>query len=917
VRTTVLAASLAVLACSSSPPGGGEPHAVGAESFVSTPPRSAGGSVDVAAPPGAAPASGEGSGERAVVEADLHVREGSLVYVQNAWRGLQIVDVSDPARPALLSRLPLTGTPVGLYLRGGVVLVASSDHVAWVLDAATGSARSTAGSRLWAVDVSNPAAPAVIAEAEIPGALEDTRLVGDVLYTVSRTWSWWGIEPLPGPLAAGAAAEPPADATIVSSFDVSSAAPAPVARIDLPAAGWETHAHVTAERITLARAGWGEKGPETILTAVDVSDPLGALALGAEAKVAGLVRDRWALDLDPATGTFRAVAQNGWNAGATLVVLDWADPAAASPRASLTIDVPEAVTAARFDGTRVYVVTALAVDPLWVIDVSDPSAPVLAGHLEMPGQLDYVEPRGDRLLALGHTPEGGGVFQLQVSLLDVSDPAAPKLLARRWFGPDWGWVPARPDDLRKAFQVLDDRGLVLVPFQGFDRGTWRWSGGTQLLTFGRDALDLGGFVPHAGAVKRALALDPPGLLAAWSDESLQTIDAADPLDPVELAAIDLARPVWDIAVAGTVAAELSGDPWRGAAELVVVPADDPDAAVPTARVPLAGAYGRLFRVGAVAWVLATDPWTSRSFVLAVDLSVPSAPVVRGRLDLPGTGAGDWWWNAGAVRAGSALAVLRVGWSCGAVCTSEAEIVVLDLHDAAAPRLAATVPLPRRAWTSGLSAVGTDVWYSQYDWVEREPAGAVRYLVGRVELADPAAPVVHAAVNVPGAFFSASEDGAVVYTEELHWPSSSSEPLTYLHALALTDHGTARLLGSAELPGWFGGAVRAGRFAYASGWDLAGGRARLAAVSLDAMAASAIVDLDAGSSWILGAAGGKLFLSTGWPAQAVLVFGLADPSSPALERSVPTQGWSQGVVVEGSVAYLPAGPYGVTTIPLAP
>ncbi len=42
-----------------------------------------------------------------------------------------------------------------------------------------------------------------------------------------------------------------------------------------------------------------------------------------------------------------------------------------SPRAKLAIEVPESVTATRFDGTRVYVVTALAIDPLWVIDASD------------------------------------------------------------------------------------------------------------------------------------------------------------------------------------------------------------------------------------------------------------------------------------------------------------------------------------------------------------------------------------------------------------------------------------------------------------------------------------------------------------------------------------------------------------------
>jgi hypothetical protein len=919
VNRTVLAASLAVLACSSPSggPAGPPPHEAGDESFVSSPPRSPGALAGDALPTASPPESGGETPQRAVVEADLHVRSGGLVLVQNAWRGLQVVDVSDPAAPSLLGRVPLTGSPVGLYLRGDVVLVASAEHLAWALDAATGVVRSTVGSRLWAVDVANPAAPIVLAELAIPGVLEETRLVGDVLYTVSRTSPGWWVGP-GTPVPVGAAAEPAPDATVVSSFDVSApGTPVPVARIDLPAAGWDTHAHVTSERITLARAGWGEAGPFTLLTAVDISDPGGALAAGAEARIDGLVRDRWALDLDAASGTFRAVVQNGWNAGATLVVLDWAEPSKASPRSKLAIEVPESVTAARFDGSRVYVVTALAVDPLWVVDVSDPSAPALGGHLEMPGQLDFVEPRGDRLLALGHTPEGGGSFQLQVSLLDVADPAAPLLVARRWFGPEVGWVPAAPDDLRKAFQVLDDRGLVLVPYQGFDRGTWRWNGGTQLLAFGRDALELGGFVPHAGAVKRAFPLDAPGLLAAWSDESLQTIDASDPARPVEVAAIDLARPVWDIAVAGSAAVELSGDPWRGATELVVVPASDPEAAVPAARVPLAASSGRLFRVGAVVWVHATDPWTSASFLLAVDVADPAAPALRGRLDLPAPGGG--WWDAGAVLAGSALAVQRVRWTCGASCTSEAEILSIDLGDPDAPRLAATIPLPRRSWTSGLAAVGTDVWYSQYEWMDggAQPYAAVRYHVGRVDLSDPTAPVVHPTFNVPGAFFSASDDGAVVYTEEVYWPWTAAEPRTFLHALAPTGRGTARLVASAELPGFHSGAVRAGAFAYVPGVDPSGSRARLSAVSLEAMSLARTAELDTGWATILGVAGGKLFVSSSWPSRAVLVLGLGDPSAPALERTVPTAGWVDRVVVEGGVAYLPAGPYGVATVGLAP
>jgi hypothetical protein len=95
------------------------------------------------------------------------------------------------------------------------------------------------------------------------------------------------------------------------------------------------------------------------------------------------------------------------------------------------------------------------------------------------------------------------------------------------------------------------------------------------------------------------------------------------------------------------------------------------------------------------------------------------------------------------------------------------------------------------------------------------------------------------------------------------------------------------------------------------------RARLSTVSLDTMSVTATAEIDAGWASILGVAGGKVFVSSSWPSQAVLVFGLAEPSAPALERTVMTAAWVSRVVVDGGVAYLPGGPYGVATIDLVP
>jgi hypothetical protein len=918
MRRLAIAAAILALSCRSEDE---TRHVPGDESFLSQPRSVAGaGGIIPAEGDGAAGAPSADATPREIVEADVYRLEGATLYALNAYRGLQVVDLSDPAAPRLLSRVPLGGTPVDLYLRDGVALVLASDHLSLALDEASGAAVPTYGSRLWAIDVSSPESPVVLAEIPLEGRLETSRIVGDVLLVVSRRYAYW-FAPAGGAADGVAVAAPEAssDLTYVASLDVADpAGPRPVDRIDFPSEGWDTHAHVTAERVTVSQSGWGT-GPVTFLQAVDASDPEGDLALGARTSVAGLVRDRWGLDFDGATGIARAVAEDGWNAGARLHVLAWPDPALEPGRlAELPIEVPESLTAARFDGDRVYVVTAARIDPLWVIDARDPSSPFVAGELEMPGQLDFIEPRGDRLLALGHTGEAGGSFQLHVSLLDVGDPAVPVLLARAIFGPDWAFVPATPDDLRKAFQVLDGQGLLLVPFQGFDPGSWAWRGGTQILTFSRDAVAVAGFLVHAGAVRRAFPLGAPGQLAALSDESLQTIDATDPFHPVELAAIDLARPVSAIAVEGDLAVELAGDYWRGAAEIVVVPADDPEAPVPLGRTPAAAPWGRLLEAGGAIWLHASDPWTGTSFVASVDVSDPSAPALGGRLDLPG--ASSWgWWSGEAALAGTSLAVLRTGWACGGSpleCGPTAEVAVVDLAGASAPRLAASLPLPPGAWAGGLLAAGTSIWYSQYEWVES--SGLVRCWAGRIDLADPSTPALAERVNVPGWLFGVSGDGRRLYAQEWSWSYGGEAPRTLLHALALTDRGTARLAASATLPGWFGTALLSPTHAYAPGlaWDAGG--ARLAAVSLDGMGVESDEPVDAAWTSLARIAGGKLFLAAGTAlGPAMLVYGLGDPGRPALEQAVPTSGWVEDVVVEGDVAYLPSGYHGVPRIPLSP
>lgn len=87
----------------------------------------------------------------------------------------------------------------------------------------------------------------------------------------------------------------------------------------------------------------------------------------------------------------------------------------------------ESIRSVRFVGDTGYVVTFEQTDPLFVIDLSDPTKPVIKGELKIPGFSSYLHPVGDGLvLGVGfdgtETGTNGG---LKISLFDVSDPENP------------------------------------------------------------------------------------------------------------------------------------------------------------------------------------------------------------------------------------------------------------------------------------------------------------------------------------------------------------------------------------------------------------------------------------------------------------------------------------------------------------
>ena len=83
----------------------------------------------------------------------------------------------------------------------------------------------------------------------------------------------------------------------------------------------------------------------------------------------------------------------------------------------------ERITAARFVGNFGYMVTYRETDPLFTIDFSDNTNPVIVGALKMPGYSDNLFPFGDNLLlGVGYEDE-----QVKLDMYSIKDNIAERI----------------------------------------------------------------------------------------------------------------------------------------------------------------------------------------------------------------------------------------------------------------------------------------------------------------------------------------------------------------------------------------------------------------------------------------------------------------------------------------------------------
>lgn len=131
-------------------------------------------------------------GSREIQEADVYKigkKDKKELFLLNNYRGFQVVSFKDGIeRPELLSRIPIYNnwSSEMYYLeKQDQVLILNTE---WSYS--FNYWQTNYNTSVYLIDVSDTSHPKVVKETSVPGYLQNSRLVGDVLYTITNNNSW-------------------------------------------------------------------------------------------------------------------------------------------------------------------------------------------------------------------------------------------------------------------------------------------------------------------------------------------------------------------------------------------------------------------------------------------------------------------------------------------------------------------------------------------------------------------------------------------------------------------------------------------------------------------------------------------------------------------------------------------------------
>ena len=740
--------------------------------------------------------------ETTVEESDIWKWRNSTLYFFNQYRGLQVIDAADPAAPKRVAtmRVPFGGEQMYLHPTEDMVILLTYNG-------------NTGNGQVLLVDHEESDVLTEKLSVDVPGYILESRLVGSILYVVSRRW-WQestideetGVEHL---RSVSGLAVSKIDLTDPDNIVVAE----PLEMCDGKYNYWGGIVQATADALLIATSAYDYETRTTLSTVhvVDISDPSVDPVLTHEVPTKGHVLNKFNLNLKENILTVVSQVWRGENRQryASVETFDVGEPSEGPVEALAELEFAnnESITSSRFAGDLLYVVTFLRIDPLFVISLADPANPQLLGELEVSGFSTHLEPLGeDSLISVGVEDR-----QIAVSWFDVSDPSDPTLASRVYIGEEdgWSWSEANWDE--KAFGFFPEDGWALVPYSGYDPENGSTSG-IQLVELGDGELAKRGAIEHDFRARRARVMDE--VVVSISGQSLKSLDISDPDNPLLLAELPLAWPVDFVHRVGDYLVQLQRGPgfwyWGGndlQPQLNITSIDDADELLASLKLPEGRIVGSMLledclviaQSGYENQQVADEQWEYRDrfSTTIIDLSDPTAPEVLGTAldELVSDqyyyyGSSDY--NGTLLEYGSVLwypaeqnfyFFSEPGFADGARLSSDfaspyysagGKVYVVDIENKAEPEIISSVNLraqnsvdetPREYWSEGQIRIVEDVVYfglqsSEYiENAEGQNRWMARHWLGQVDLSDVSTPQQLPLIEIPGTFENAIENGS--------------------------------------------------------------------------------------------------------------------------------------------------------------
>ncbi len=412
-----------------------------------------------------------------VDEADIVKTDGEYIYLVSE-NSTFIIRAYPPEQAEILSEIESEGTAIELFINGDRLVIFEQEmpYYAVVTEGETYVPYISPEVFVKVYDISDRETPLLQREFSANGGYLDSRMIGDYVYVVINepVYEQDGEVNLPRIRSGGNETEIPATdiyycnvsdyyymyTTIVA---INTQLDDQVPTRETILLGASSTLYASLNNIYLTFPMWGTEVGDSLRTTIHrihiEGEEIEYVASGA---VPGMVLNQFSMDeydsyFRVATTTFGQTTENN------IYVLNMSLEITGSLE---DLASGETIYSARFMGERGYLVTFKQIDPLFVIDLSDPYDPEVLGYLKVTGYSDYLHPYDENhIIGVGKETTDAGEFAwyqgVKISLFDVTDVSNPVEIDKLEIGDRGTDSPVLRD--HKAFLFDRTRNLLVMP----------------------------------------------------------------------------------------------------------------------------------------------------------------------------------------------------------------------------------------------------------------------------------------------------------------------------------------------------------------------------------------------------------------------------------------------------------------------